>query len=216
VGINYDRVLEDRTLLLDLEPDRRRRGALHALLTSLRFAGRNLSLMLRSRWHRFGYACVNFGSPLSMRAYLSQRGERGLDLRQLPAAERSAELERLGATLMREIGGVIPALPVPLVATVLVASAGEPLSELELKSRACRLMGELEAAGAHVYIPRRDQDYAIVAGLRMLTLRHLIAEEDGLYSAVPAELPLLRYYASSLAHLLPDQSGVNPGAPSSV
>ena len=199
VGINYDRVLEDRTLLLDLAPDRQRKGALHALLTSLRFAGRNLSLMLRSRWHRFGYACVNFGSPLSMRAYLA---ERQLDLRHLPAAERSAELERLGATLMREIGGVIPVLPVPLVATVLVASAGESLSELELKSRAFRLMGELETAGAHVYIPRRDQDYAIVAGLRMLTLRHLIAEEDGLYAAVPAELPLLRYYASSIAHLI--------------
>jgi glycerol-3-phosphate O-acyltransferase len=213
VGINYDRVLEDRTLLLDLEPGRRRQGALHALLTSLRFAGRNLSLMLRSRWHRFGYACVNFGSPLSMRAYLA---ERGLDLRRLPAAERSAELERLGARLMREIGGVIPALPVPLVATVLVASAGEPLSELELKSRAWRLMGELEAIGAHVYIPRRDQDYAIVAGLRMLTLRHLIAEQDGLYTAVPAELPLLRYYASSLAHLLPAPEGANPEPLSSV
>ncbi len=213
VGINYDRVLEDRTLLLDLDPDRRRRGALHALLTSLRFAGRNLSLMLRSRWHRFGYACVNFGSPLSMRAYLA---ERNLDLRQLAAAERSAELERLGARLMREIGGVIPALPVPLVATVLVASAGEPLSELELKSRAWRLMGELEAAGAHVYIPRRDQDYAIVAGLRMLTLRHLIAEQDGLFSAVPAELPLLRYYASSLAHLLAEPGGANPEPLSSV
>src|ERR1700709_307751 len=114
VGINYDRVLEDRTLLLDSAPDRQRKGALHALLTSLRFAGRNLSLMLRSRWHRFGYACVNFGSPLSMRAYLRQRGERGPALRHRPAAERSAELERLGATLMREIGGVIPVLPVPL------------------------------------------------------------------------------------------------------
>jgi glycerol-3-phosphate O-acyltransferase len=213
VGINYDRVLEDRTLLLDLAPDRQRKGALHALLTSLRFAGRNLSLMLRSRWHRFGYACVNFGSPLSMRAYLA---ERQLDLRHLPATQRSAELERLGATLMREIGGVIPALPVPLVATVLVASAGEPLSELELKSRAWRLMGELEAAGAHVYIPRRDQDYAIVAGLRMLTLRHLIAEEDGLYAAVPEEMPLLRYYASSIAHLLSERGGLNSGARSSV
>ena len=46
-------------------------------------------------------------------------------------------------------------------------------------------MTELEAAGAHVYIPRRDQDYAIVAGLRMLTLRHLVEERDGLYAARP-------------------------------
>ena len=26
-------------------------------------------LMARNRWHRFGYACVNFGSPVSLAAY---------------------------------------------------------------------------------------------------------------------------------------------------
>src|SRR6185295_12664300 len=168
VGINYDRVLEDRTLLLDLEPERQRRGPLFAAKTTLRF-------LLRSRWHRFGYACVNFGSPISMRRYL---GDLGLDLRPLSREQRSVHLERLGAELMAAIGGVIPVLPVPLVATVLV-QAGEPLSELELKSRAYRLMTELQEAGAHVYIPRQDQDYAIAAGLRMLTLRHLVEERDG-------------------------------------
>ncbi|HEY7214643.1 MAG TPA: 1-acyl-sn-glycerol-3-phosphate acyltransferase [Thermoanaerobaculia bacterium] len=197
VGINYDRVLEDRTLLLDLEPERQRRGPLFAAATTLRFAWRNLSLMLRSRWHRFGYACVNFGSPLSMRRYL---GERGLDLRPLAREERTPHLERLGAELMAAIGSVIPVLPVPLVAAVLV-QAGEPLSELELKSRAYRLMTELAAAGAHVYIPRQDQDYAIAAGLRMLTLRHLVEERDGLYAAQPEERTLLSYYANSIAHL---------------
>jgi glycerol-3-phosphate O-acyltransferase len=202
VGINYDRVLEDRTLLLDLEPDRPRRGPLFAATTTLRFVLRNLGLAVRSRWHRFGYACVNFGSPISMRRYL---GERGLDLRPLSREERSEHLQRLGAELMAAIGGVIPALPVPLVATVLV-QAGEPLSELELKVRTFRLITELEAAGAHVYIPRRDQDYAIVAGLRMLTLRHLVNEIDGLYAVKPDELPLLRYYANSIAHLAPEQT----------
>ncbi|HEX3557146.1 MAG TPA: 1-acyl-sn-glycerol-3-phosphate acyltransferase [Thermoanaerobaculia bacterium] len=201
VGINYDRVLEDRTLLLDREPGGRPRDPLFAARTTLRFLGRNLALVLRSRWHRFGYACVNFGTPISMRGYLR---ERGLDLRHLSREERMDHLERLGAKLMLEIGGVIPALPVPLVSTVLVASAGEPLSELELKGRTLDLMNRLERAGAHVYIPRRDQDYAIVAGLRMLTLRHLVEERDGLYAAVPAEMPLLRYYAGSIAHLIPE------------
>jgi hypothetical protein len=36
----------------------------------------------------------------------------------------------------------------------------------------------------------------------MLTLRHLVDEADGLYSSRAAELPLLRYYANSIAHLL--------------
>ncbi|HEV8579637.1 MAG TPA: 1-acyl-sn-glycerol-3-phosphate acyltransferase [Thermoanaerobaculia bacterium] len=201
VGINYDRVLEDRTLLLDLAPGKQHRGPLFAASTTLRFVLRNLVLALRSRWHRFGYACVNFGSPISMRRYL---GERGLDLRPLSREERSAHLERLGAELMASIGGVIPVLPVPLVATVLV-NAGAPLSELELKARAHDLITELEAAGAHVYIPRRDQDYAIVAGLRMLMLRHLVEEKDGLYAAKPEEMTLLRYYANSIGHLVTER-----------
>ena len=198
VGINYDRVLEDRTLLLDLTPSAAKPGPLRAATTTLHFALRNLGLMLRSRWHRFGYACVSFGSPISMRHYL---GEQKLDLRTLSREERTVHLERLGAELMRAIGGVIPALPVPLVATVLV-QAGEPLSELELQARALRLIEALEAGGAHVYIPRRDQAYAIEAGLRMLTLRHLVEESEGLYIARPEEMHVLRYYANSLAHLV--------------
>ena len=67
-----------------------------------------------------------------------------------------------------------------------------------------RLMTALEQAGAHVYIPRRDQDYAIVAGLRMLTLRHLVEEREGLYAAVPGEMTLLRYYGGSIMHLIPE------------
>jgi glycerol-3-phosphate O-acyltransferase len=201
VGINYDRALEDRTLLLAVAPPAGappRRGALFAARTTLRFALRNLWLMLGSRWHRFGYACVNFGSPVSMRGYLAARG---LDLRPLAREERFAHLERLAAELMARVGAVIPVLPVPLVATVFLA-AGAPLSELDLKARAHRLIGELEGAGAHVYIPRRDQDYAVVAGLRMLTLRRLVEERDGLFAARPEERPLLTYYANSIAHLV--------------
>jgi glycerol-3-phosphate O-acyltransferase len=202
VGINYDRVLEDRTLLLDVQPDAPRPGALRAGATTLRFVLRNLGLMLRSRWHRFGYACVNFGTPVSMRRWMAGRG---LDFRRLDREERSAHLERLGAELMEEVGRVVPVLPVPLVASIFVERAGEALSELDLKAHAHRRIHALEAAGAHVYIPRRDQDYALVAGLRLLTLRRLVEERDGLYQARPEESLLLRYYANSIGHLLPGE-----------
>ena len=198
VGINYDRVLEDRTLLLDVEPNSRKGGIGTAARTTARFTGRNLWQMVLRKWHRFGYACVNFGTPISMRQYLE---ERGLDFRTLGKDERSAHLERLGETLMDGIGAIIPVLPVPLVATVFL-QAGEPLSELEVKVRAFRLMTGLDAAGAQVYIPRRDQDYAIVAGLRTLLERHFVAEKDGLYIARPEERLTLAYYANSIGHLV--------------
>ena len=63
-------------------------------------------------------------------------------------------------------------------------------------------MRELERRGAHVYVPRGDQDYAITVGLRMLTLRHLVEEaRTASIAPCPEELPLLRYYANSIAHL---------------
>lgn len=203
VGINYDRVLEDRTLLLDTRADARHPGKAEAARTTFGFALRNVGLMLRSRWHRFGYACVSFGTPVSMRRWMT---ERGLDFRRLDREARTEHLAELGAELMGAVGRVIPVVPVPLVASVFVERPGEALSELELKAEVHRRMRELEAAGAHVYIPRRDRDYAIVAGLRMLTLRHLVEEADGLYRARPDELPILSYYANSIAHL-PREAG---------
>ena len=62
-------------------------------------------------------------------------------------------------------------------------------------------MRELEDGGAHLYIPRQDHDYAFGVGLRMLTLRHIVEEEDGLYRPVPEQLEMLSYYANAIAHL---------------
>jgi glycerol-3-phosphate O-acyltransferase len=212
VGINYDRVLEDRTLLLDV-PDppaptgpakAPRPGLLAAVTTTLRFALRNLLLMVRSRWHRLGYACVDFGSPLSTKAWLAARR---LDFRAMDKEERFTHLAELAGELMTAIGRSIPVVPVPLVATVFLRRPGERLSELEIKADAFALMRELAEAGAHVYLPRQDQDYAIDAGLRMLTLRHLVDEEDGLFAARPGEQKVLAYYAGSIAHLLSQPAG---------
>ena len=93
-------------------------------------------------------------------------------------------------------------LPVPLVATVFVRDPDAALTEIELKSRVEVLAERLEAAGAHVYVPKRDRDFAVTAGLEMLTLRRLVDESEGLYSARRSELPVLQYYANSIAHLV--------------
>ena len=198
VGINYDRTFEDRSFLHELDPEAPKRGAAASATTTVRFVGRNLWLRALSRWHRFGYACVNFGSPFSLRRWMTRHG---IDFRKLGREDRSRRLEELGRELMAEIAKVIPVVPVSLVATVFVRAPERTWSELELKGEVLRLMQELGRRGAHVYVPRSDQDYAITVGIRMLTLRRLVDEADGLYRACPEEIPLLRYYASSIAHL---------------
>ena len=198
VGINYDRVIEDRTLLRKLDPvapagSRRRTFGIAA-----RHLGRVLFQASLGRRHRHGYACVNFGSPQSMRDY-TQRHR--IDFRSLDEASRRDAVAVLGRTLMDRIGDVVPVLPVPLVATVLLRAPERALSELELKAAVHRLIEGIESTGAHVYVPREDRDYALTVGIRMLTMRHLVRMTDGLYRTEPGELDALAYYANSIAHL---------------
>jgi hypothetical protein len=170
VGLNYDRVLEDRILTAAASTPKgeRPRFAFNPVVLG-GFLVRGLWLRLRRRWYRYGYACVSFGNPMSLRAYLA---ERGVDLRALPAEQRFAEIERLGTRLMHEVGRVVPALPVSLVATVILHGGERGLSSLEIKGAVFELMETLKGEGAHVHIPRQDQEYAVEVGLRMLLMRH--------------------------------------------
>jgi glycerol-3-phosphate O-acyltransferase len=198
VGLNYDRVLEDRSQLLKLHPQAPRPGRLRGLVVAAGFFLRNLSQVASGGWHRFGYACVNFGAPLSMRAYAR---ERGLHFPSLNDAERRAEVGVVVARLMDAIGRIIPVLPVSLVSSILARDPSRALSELELKAAAHDRMRELEAGGAHIYIPRHDQDYAFGVGLRMLILRRIVLEEDGLFRPAPEQIEMLNYYANAISHL---------------
>ncbi len=200
LGLNYDRVLEDRTQLLAGNEQAVKPGRWRSALTTLRFIAHQASLLLRGRWHRLGYACVNFGTPVSVRAWCAQRG---IVFEQLERSARQAEVAALGRHLMHQVGRLIPVLPVPLVATVMLQHPTRDMSELEIKAAAQRKVAELQAAGAHLYLPRGDWDYAIGVGLRMLLQRHLVVGIEGVYRIGPGEEPMLRYYANSIAHLTP-------------
>ncbi len=199
VGINYDRVLEDRTLVRYLDPSAERRSAAFTAATLLRAIGRNAFLMLRRRWYRNGYACVNFGTPISVRGYCNRHD---LDFRSLEGEAKVEAIERFGGELSSAIASAVPVLPVSLVATVFVRDPQRSISALELKADVQALIRTLECRQAYVHIPRGDRDYAVSVGLRMLVLRRLVVETDGLYGADADELTMLRYYANGIGHLL--------------
>lgn len=198
VALNYDRVLEDRTLLRALDREAPQRSAWFAVRIALSFWASQIFLMLRGEWFRFGYACVNFGGLISARDWLAANGG---DLRTLDKDQRFEVVGRLAHDVMGEIARLVPVLPVSLMATVLLEAEG-PLDELELKVRASDLIAHFEGRGAKLYLPRGDRDYAIHVGLRMLSLRRLVHEgDDGLFAVVATERPILAYYANAIAHL---------------
>ena len=216
VGINYDRVLEDRLLVQELDPDSDPYGRVHVVATLLKFVVHQAGLMLRRRWYRFGYACVNFGAPISMRAYVR---EHGVDFRAPDPAARFDAVERLGGELLGAVASAIPVVPVPLVATVFARRPGAAMSELEVKAQVHSLIEALQRRGAYVHIPRGDRDYEVAVGtadadaaaLRGRIRGHLPRERERarhaavlrqLHRALPAGPGLIRWACRIAAFML--------------
>jgi glycerol-3-phosphate O-acyltransferase len=213
VGLNYDRVLEDRVLTAaaSAPPGKRPDFGFNPKVLA-RFVGRNIWGRITGNWYRFSYACVSFGPPLSLRDHLA---ERGIDLRHLDDTARHAEIAGLGERLIGAVGRSVPVLPVSLVAFALAQAgqlapdrklnSGMPSADLRSATRA--LMQRLRERGATVYVPREDEDYAVDVGLRTLLLRRMITETRGMITTgtirvEPSQEALIAYYANSIAHLL--------------
>ncbi len=206
VGINYDRVLEDRTLLRSHQKLAKRHVA-YTFSKSLSFIGKNIWQAILGRRYRYGYACVNFGKPLSLKEWMQSQENQSNSHEQLDDAKPLAD------TLMNRIGEITPILPVALVATICKKYTNKPFSELEMKSEVFELLNRLEAAGYRAYIPRSDTDYAVYVGVRMFTLRNVLIEQDGIFTVNKQELPLLHYYANSIQHLIDSAFNENHAQP---
>lgn len=193
VGINYDRVLEDRSLLR-AATQAPRRGKLATLATLAAFFWKNLSQAVSGKRYRNGYACVNFGKPVFFKQWLLDHSPN--------SAEPLTDVSVLATDLMQRIGEITPILPVALVATVITRKPDHSFSELELKAGVFELLTQLEVSGHRAYLPRGDRDYAVTVGIRMLTLRRILFLNDGLLTLNKQELPILTYYANSIIHLL--------------
>ncbi|SMX47335.1 1-acyl-sn-glycerol-3-phosphate acyltransferase [Maliponia aquimaris] len=179
VGLNYDRVLEDTVLIRAGEAGIRRFKA--SITRVLRTIAKQAWLRLTGRFHRFGYAAVSFGKPLSLRAH----------------PELVANPKTLADTLMTRIAGIIPILPVPLLCHLLLKA---PHSRAALDRAMTDLLGD--DARAHVRLPQGDLADAVETGLRALTERGFVEDRNGQFALTLRGIPVARYYANSVAHLL--------------
>ncbi len=197
VGVNYDRTLEDRSLLRELDPAAEKRSKWFIIKTTCGFIWKSLILMILSRWQRFGYAYVNFGNPVSVRQYCENTD---VDFAKLERPQRFQEVEKLANGLMDAIRQVVPALPVSLVATVMLEAQPKGLRAAEVQERVNRCVAEIQDSGAHVYLSPQNRVENILSALNMLQLRKMVWESGGTYRAVPDEVGVLTYYANAIAH----------------
>ena len=193
VALNYDRVMEDRTLI----------AAAKDGTSTFRFSFRPVWRYLRRqawqrltrKFHRYGYAAVSFGDPLSLTDFLStRRGDIAADL---------------GTTLMTRIADVMPITPVPLVAHALQDGA-RTFAALDTLVRG--QIAAAQARGLTVHIPRDDIAYTIEAGLRALIERRMLTRDGDTLTLSAEGETLIAFYAASVDHLLraPAPAQTNP------
>jgi glycerol-3-phosphate O-acyltransferase len=203
IGINYDRTIEDRSLIRSMDPKAEKRSRWFIFRTTTGFILRSFTLMLLSRWQRFGYACVNFGTPISVREFAKERNVR---FRNMDREHRFKEVRLLCDRLMESIESIIPVLPVCLVSAVLLENQNHEMDLRKIVEGANDMVGRMQSNGAPAFQSTSTSRGNIIAtAVNMLVLRRIIEENNGNFRVVPEEIDILRYYANSIDHWLENE-----------
>ncbi len=197
VGLNYDRVLEDRTLLAEADQRIKRRSTVRAMAEGVWLLLRNLLGRLRGRPESMGYAAAGFGMPVSAREWCQARQ---VDPRRLEQRERMRLSRCFVGHLMERIAEVVPILPVPMVAWLLLHAPERSWTREALQQAYREAVDALDARPSPPYIPHRDPVYAIDVAVGLMRERGAVRDSADGFQAVTAETRLLQYYANAVAH----------------
>jgi len=195
VGLNYDRIPEDKTLLAYQQEGFRDKGRWYALLAFLRFMVRVMPRMI-GLTKPYGKVVAHFGAPLSLASWELASGivlaDEGPELRR-------TGITRLGETLRAEIERLIPILPISLLAAVLLEADAGGIDGKHLQQQALALGETLRSAGAPVMAPPGREDREFADAIYMLLKRRVTElRADGRIRATARGRPLLAYYRNSI------------------
>ena len=198
IGTNYDRVPEDTNMVSATAAEFRARGKPFVIWSGIRFCTRTLFEVLLQR-RSYGYACANFGRPISFRAWLAANG---LDWPTLDREQRYLWLERFAETLMGEISSLIPVPPVATLCWVLREAPEDGVKRERLLVDFRTAIACANQRGACIVLPRADVQLGLQQALEQTLLRGMIRyrADSGTYLVNPDKRALLLYYAKSVEH----------------
>jgi glycerol-3-phosphate O-acyltransferase len=204
VGINYDRVLEDRTLLRELEAGggKPRTPRLTQALEVARYAFWNTGRLLTGRWRRYGRAAVTIGEPRSIDEWLRTHEEAGTSVLALDRQERLPHIQAFCNDILNRIGAIVPGTPVPLACAALQSFDADYISRAQLLDRMAAMRDVLLELNGRVVRADRDIGETFDRAFRMLRMRRILAESGAGLVILPHGRPLISYYANSIVHLL--------------
>ena len=200
VAVNYDRVLEDRSLLRELasREGRRRPSRLKQFVEVARYLWWNGARLVARRWKRYGRAAVTVGAPMPLEPWFAFNA----DLFQLAKPERRARVQSLCDDVMSRIGELVPVTPVPLACAAIQSFDRDFIPRAELLARMLEMRNALLELNGRVIQHERSIEATFDRAWRMLRMRRVLAAEGTGYVVLPRGRELVSYYANSIAHLL--------------
>jgi glycerol-3-phosphate O-acyltransferase len=204
VAINYDRVLEDRSLLRELDARAgRERPPLYVQLGEvLRYVWWNLARIIARKWKRYGRAAVVIGEPLSLEPWLNEQDRETGGLFGIARADRLARVQLLSDSVLERIAAIVPVTPVTLACAALQSFDGDFISHKQLLARMTEMREVLHELNARVIHREGSVDDIFDRAWRMLHMRRILVRVGEGYAILPGNRPLISYYANSISHLL--------------
>lgn len=204
IGINYDRVAEDRNMVRFTSKDFRAKGRRFVLMQGAQFAARVCCELLR-RKRAFGYVCAQFGKPISFSRWLR---ERDVDWPRLSRKQRFEHISELGEQLIGDITGIVPATPVPVLCRVWFDDPSLVLDAEELAARFSQLCATLRQNGCHVVLVRDDETATLEHAVALTRKRGFVEQDErGRYRLNNRYLDLVKYSGNSLSQFLAHATG---------
>jgi glycerol-3-phosphate O-acyltransferase len=207
VALNYDRTLEDRTLMRECLDPALRASRIRQAWSVLGYVTGNTLRLATGRLKRYGRAAVSFGAPLSVRGWPAAQAT---DVVHLPRAERLPHIQRLGDDAMARIRAIVPVTAVALTSAALLSFDRHVVPTAELLARMRELRDLLLDANAKVVRAEQSIEATWERARRMFRMRHVVLVGATTVTVMPRQRPLLEYYANSVAHLLPERPSRPP------
>jgi glycerol-3-phosphate O-acyltransferase len=200
VAVNYDRVLEDRSLLRELAvaDGAARPSRVTQFREVVHYLWWNSARLVMRRWKRYGRAAVTVGAAIPLDSWFRQEAK----LFELPRPDRLARVQSLCDGIMGHIGHLVPVTPVPLACAAIVSLDREYIPRDLLLDRMAEMRAVLVEVNGRVVRADRDIAETWERAWRMLRMRRILIETGSGYTVLSRNRDLLRYYGNSIAHLL--------------
>ena len=204
VAINYDRVLEDRSLLreLDAREGRKRPPRYVQLGEVLRYVWWNMARLVARRWKRYGRAAVVIGDAFPLSPWLDSEDRDTGGLFDLERTERLARVQLLSDSVLERIAAIVPVTPVSLACAAIQSFDGDFIAHDRLLARMSEMRDVLTELNARVIHREGSVEEVFDRAWRMLRMRRILVRVGAGYSVLPGNRPLVSYYANSISHLL--------------